>query len=306
MSQLEDMQSFVRVVESGSISKAAAQMGVAKSGVSRRLVALERRLGVSLLNRTTRRSSLTDAGRAYYQGAVKLIGDAAELDASVMDTETLLGGTLRLAAPLSFGLCHLSPAIDDFVRIHPELKFKLDFSDRQIDLVEQGVDLAIRIADLDDSSLKARRICPIRLLLCASPAYLEKFGTPKSPADLGKHHLLQYDVGGRHGISLADESGGVQRIHLQPRMVANNGDFLRDMAIAGHGIIVTPSFIAWQALATGDLVPVMRSHWPPQLNAYAVYPQSRYLSQRARIFIDYLADRFGENPYWDQFFRSGL
>lgn len=306
MSQLEDMQNFVRVVDAGSISRAAEQLGLAKSGVSRRLAELEKRLGVRLMNRTTRRSSLTEAGQAYYEGAVQLISDVAELTALVSDTESALEGTLRLAAPLSFGLCHLAPAIDEFVRAHPGLDFNIDFSDRHIDLVEQGVDLAIRIAELDDSSLQARRICPIRLLLCASPAYLEQHGVPQSPADLSSHQLLQYDVGGSPVLRLLDQRGKEKRINIRPRMVANNGDFLRDMAIAGHGITLTPSFIAWQAIATGELVPVLQAHWPSPLSAYAVYPQSRYLSQRARAFIDFLVERFGNNPYWDQFSRSGL
>jgi DNA-binding transcriptional LysR family regulator len=301
MGQLEEMQNFVRVVEAGSISKAAEQLGMAKSGVSRRLVELETRLGMRLLNRTTRRSSLTEAGRAFLKGAVKLIGDVEELNARTADSEASLEGTLRLAAPLSFGLCHLSPAIDVFMHEHPELKFNIDFSDRQIDLVEQGVDLAIRIADLENSSLQARRICPIRMILCASPAYLDQYGMPREPSDLERHQVLQYDVGGGPLLRLIDPGGKEQVIHTRPRMVANNGDFLRDLAVSGHGIILTPSFIAWQAIAAGDLVPVLQNYHPPQHSAYAVYPTTRYLSQRVRSFIDFLAERFGENPYWDQF-----
>jgi DNA-binding transcriptional LysR family regulator len=300
MTAFDEMTSFVRVVEAGSISKAAEQLGMAKSGVSRRLAELESRLGVRLLNRTTRRSSLTDAGRTYYEGAVKLLSDVAELDAVVADSEASLKGRLRLAAPLSFGLCHLTPAIEEFMKAHPEVMIDLDFSDRQVDLVAQGIDLAVRIAELRDSSLKARRICPIRLMLCASPGYLEQHGTPRTPEELARHHLLHYDIGGGPLLRLADGRGGEQQLHVEPQLVANNGDFLCDMAIAGHGIILTPTFIAWQAVALGELVPLMREWWPPPLNAYAVYPQTRYLSRRARGFIDFLAERFGENPYWDQ------
>ncbi|MCW8871376.1 MAG: LysR family transcriptional regulator [Xanthomonadales bacterium] len=300
MTAFDEMSSFVRVVEAGSISKAAEQLGMAKSGVSRRLADLESRLGVRLLNRTTRRSSLTDAGRTYYEGAVKLLSDVAELDAVVADSEASLKGRLRLAAPLSFGLCHLTPAIEEFMKAHPEVMIDLDFSDRQVDLVAQGIDLAVRIAELRDSSLKARRICPIRFMLCASPAYLEHHGTPRTPEGLAKHHVLHYDIGGGPVLRLADGRGGEQQLHVKPQLVANNGDFLCDMAIAGHGIILTPTFIAWQAVAMGELMPLMRDWWPPPLNAYAVYPQTRYLSRRARGFIDFLAERFGENPYWDQ------
>lgn len=300
MSAFDEMNTFVRVVEAGTISEAAEQLGLAKSGVSRRLADLENRLGVRLINRTTRRSSLTDAGRNYYRGAVGLLADVAELDALVADSECLLEGRLRLAAPLSFGLSHLTPAIEEFVRSHPGVVIDIDFSDRQVDLVAQGVDLAIRIAELRDSSLKARRICPVRLMLCASPAYLERHGTPRNPAELAGHQVLMYDIGGGPVLKLGDGRGGELSVQVSPRLVANNGDFLRDMAIAGHGVILTPTFIAWQALATGDLQPVLRDYWPSPLNAYAVYPETRYLSQRARRFIDFLAERFGSNPYWDQ------
>jgi len=301
MGQFKEMQNFVRVVEAGSISKAAEQLGLAKSGVSRRLVELESRLGVRLLNRTTRRSSLTEAGQAFYTGAKKLLGDVSELNSATADTDALLEGTFRLAVPLSFGLCHLSPAIDEFLGSHPELTINIDFSDRHIDLVEQGVDLAIRIADMSDSNLQARRICPIRILLCASPAYLEQYGVPQVPDDLKAHRILQYDIGSGPVLKLEDGQGGKYVIHTRPRIVANNGDFLRDMAMAGHGIILTPSFIAWQAIAAGDLVSIMQKFCPQQRSAYAVYPQTRYLSRRARLFIDFLVERFGENPYWDQF-----
>lgn len=300
MSHWEEMRTFVRVVEAGSISKAADQIGLAKSGVSRRLADLEERLGVRLINRTTRRSSLTEAGEAYYHGAVRVLGDVAELDAAVSRSRATLEGTLRIAAPLSFGLCHLAPAIDEFLTQNPGLDLHVDFSDRQVDLVEQGMDLAIRIAELDDSSLQARRICPIRVLLCASPAYLEKHGRPSCPEDLEHHKVLAYSLGGGPRLRLRDAAGAVTVVPAQSSMAANNGDFLRDMAIAGHGLVQTPSFISWQALASGDLVSLLDDFQPPPLSAWAVYPRNRYLPMRARSFIDFLAERFGENPYWDQ------
>jgi len=300
MNPLDEMTTFVRVVEAGSVSRAAEQLGVAKSGVSRRLAQLETRLGVRLLNRTTRRSSLTEAGRNYYEGAVKLLSDVTELDALVADSEASLQGRLRLAAPLSFGLGHLAPAIEDFMRAHPGVLIDIDFSDRQIDLVAQGVDLAVRIAELRDSSLKARRVCPVRLMLCASPAYLEKFGSPRTVEELAQHSILHYDIGGGPALRLSDGHGGELLLNIRPSLVANNGDFLRDLAIAGHGIILTPTFIAWKAVAAGELLPILQDYWPPSLNAYAVYPQTRYLSRRARAFIEFLAERFGEEPYWDQ------
>jgi DNA-binding transcriptional LysR family regulator len=300
MSHWEEMRTFVRVVEAGSISKAADQIGMAKSGVSRRLADLEARLGVRLINRTTRRSSLTEAGENYYRGAVRVLGDVAELDAAVASSQSQLEGTLRIAAPLSFGLCHLAPAIDEFLKRNPGLDMHVDFSDRQVDLVEQGMDLAIRIAELDDSTLQARRICPINILLCASPAYLKKHGLPAKPEQLKQHKLLVYSLGGGSGLRLRDASGEVTAVAARGSIVANNGDFLRDMAIAGHGLVQSPSFICWQALASGDLISLLNEFRPQPLAAWAVYPRNRYLPLRARAFIDFLVERFGENPYWDQ------
>ena len=299
MSHWEEMRTFVRVVEAGSITTAAEQIGVAKSGVSRRLADLERRLGVKLINRTTRRSSLTEAGEAYYRGALRLLGDVAELDASVADAEARLQGTLRLAVPLTFGLRHLTPAIDEFLATHPSVDVHIDFSDRRVDLVAQGIELAIRIADLDDSSLQARRICPIRMVLCASPDYLERHGTPAHPADLAGHQVLLYDVSGRQSMKIIDRDGRTHTLGERARIVANNGDFLLDMASAGHGIFLIPSFIAWNALRAGKLVTLLENDPQPELTAWAVYPRTRYLSRRARAFIDFLVDRFGEQPYWD-------
>jgi DNA-binding transcriptional LysR family regulator len=299
MGQLEDMRIFVRIVEAGGIGKAADQLGLAKSGISRSLAALENRLGVQLINRTTRRTSLTGVGHEYYEAAVKLIGDVSELDALTANAETSLQGHLRLAVPLSFGLCHLSAAIDDFVSEHPGLIIHVDFSDRLVDIVEQGVDLAIRITDLKDSSLKARRICPVQMRLCASPDYLQAHGIPRQPDDLKNHNILSYDIGGGSALKLDDGKGNVQHVHTTSRMVANNGDFLRDMALAGHGIVLLPTFIAWKSLADGGLVSVLESYVPVTLSAWAVYPQTRYLSQRTRLFIDFLTERFGDRPYWD-------
>lgn len=300
MGQLEDMTMFVRVVEAGGISRAADQLDIAKSAISRRLSALETRLGVGLLNRTTRTSSLTEAGQNFYEHAVRIINDVDELNNVTKDSRCKLEGTLTLAAPLSFGLTHLSPAIDLFTKQHPNLSIDIDFSDRQIDLVEEGFDLAFRIANLEDSTLVARKICPIQLLLCASPDYLKENGIPETPADLKEHQYLRYKRPGKPVIKLKDKNNKEHSVKVSPKLTANNGDFLRDMAIAGHGIVTTPTFISWKALATGDLVPILTDYKLPQLNAYAVYPQTRYLSQRARVLIDFLVERFGDHPYWDQ------
>jgi DNA-binding transcriptional LysR family regulator len=300
MGQLEDMSVFIRVVDAGGISRAAEQLGLAKSAVSRRLADLETRLGVKLLNRTTRKSSLTEAGQSYYERAIKIIDDVVELNTLTTDSNTALEGTINLAVPLSFGLSHLSKAIDLFIKQNPKLVININFSDRQVDLIEEGLDLAFRIGDLKDSSLIARKISPIKIILCASPEYLKQYGTPNIPGDLKNHRLLHYNVSGKSQWKLEDKQGTQHIVNVSSNLIANNGDFLKDMAIAGHGIVASPTFIAWQAIAIGDLVPVLSDFKLPQANAYAVYPQTRYLSHRTRELINFLSDYFGENPYWDQ------
>ncbi|WP_045858501.1 LysR family transcriptional regulator [Teredinibacter purpureus] len=299
MGQLEDMQVFVRVIEAGGVGKAADQLGLAKSAVSRRLKELEARLGVELLYRTTRRSSLTESGRHYYERSLSVIDDVSELNAQTADRSSLLMGTLRIAVPVSFGLAHLAPAVSDFMGKHPGLNIQLNFSDRHIDLVEEGVDLAFRIGDLADSTLRARKISPIRIILCASPCYLAEKGAPQVPSELNDHALLKYNASSDSDWRLMEPNGKEHRVALQPVISANNGDFLRDMAVAGKGITATPTFISWQAIAKGELVPVLPNYALPLLHAYVVYPGGRYLPQRARLFIDFLAERFGEQPYWD-------
>ena len=300
MGQLEDMHVFIRVVEAGGISRAAEQLGLAKSAVSRRLSDLEARLGVRLLNRTTRTSNLTEAGRGFYERSIKIVDDIGELNALTKGLNTTLEGTIYLAVPLSFGLSHLAPAMDAFVKLHPKLNINIDFSDRHKNLIEEGLDLAIRIADLKDSSLIARKISPIRTMICTSPEYLKKHGTPETLDDLKHHQLLHYNLSNSSSWKLTDKQGKQHFIHVAARIMANNGDFLKDMAIAGHGIIMMPTFITWKAIAMGELVPILSDYKTPQLNAYAVYSQTRYLSQRARMLIDFLVERFGDNPYWDQ------
>lgn len=300
MGQLEDISIFIRVVDAGGISRAAEQLGIAKSAVSRRLVDLETRLGVRLLNRTTRTWSLTDTGRDFYERSIKIVDDISELNSLAKDSNSRLEGTINLAAPLSFGLSHLTPAIDDFLNLHPELSININFSDSQINLIEEGLDLAVRIADLKDSSLIARKLSPIKTQLCASPDYLRKYSTPKSIDDLKHHQLLHYNLSSASSWKLTDKQGEQHLINVKAKIMANNGDFLKDMAVAGHGIIMMPTFISWKAIANAELVPILSDYLTPQLNAYAVYPQTRYLSQRTRLLIDFLVERFGETPYWDK------
>lgn len=299
MGQLEDMQVFIRVVEADGIGRAADQLGIAKSAVSRRLSELERRLGTRLINRTTRSSSLTEAGHSYYQQAVKVVDQVAELNSELQNAECALSGTIRVAVPLSFGLLHLGPAIDLFMKQHPQLSIHMDFSDRHVNIIEEGFDLALRIAELEDSTLQARKVCPCRLVLVASPDYLQQMGVPQTPQDLEQHRFVRYS-GRRSQWVIADAHGKHHSFVPTGNIVANNGDFCLQMACAGHGFAMLPTFIAWQALTSGELVKLLPDYSIPDVSAWLVYPRNRYLALRVRRLIDFLVDRFGDQPYWDQ------
>jgi DNA-binding transcriptional LysR family regulator len=301
MDRFADMQMFIRVVEAGSISGAAQRLDIAKSAVSRRLAELEGRLGAQLLHRTTRRLNLTDSGRAFLERAQTILADLDEAEAAVSQAHTALKGRLRVALPLSFGLLHLAPLIEEFMALHPDVEFDLDFNDRQIDLMQEGFDLAIRIANLPDSSLIARRLAPIRHLLSASPAYLTKHGTPTQPQDLQHHVCLAYSNLANPGVWHYRTSDGVTgSVQVPVKLKANNGDFLCQAALAGHGLILHPTFYLRDALQSGALIPVLIDIAWPELNAYAVYPPTRHLSSRVRALVDFLAQRFAGEPKWDQ------
>ncbi len=294
MDRFAEMQMFVHVVEVGSISGAAERLKVAKSAVSRRLADLENRLGAQLLHRTTRRLNLTDSGRAFLEQAQRILADLDEAETAVSQAHGALKGRLRVALPLSFGLLHLTPLIEAFMSLHPEVVFDLDFNDRQIDLMQEGFDLAIRIANLPDSSFIARRLLPIRHLLCASPAYLAKHGTPTSAQHLQQHVCLAYSNQATPGLWHFRAPDGITSSVLVPaKLKANNGDFLLQAALAGHGLILHPTFYLRDALASGALVALLTDHAWPELNAYAVYPPTRHLSSRVRALVDFLAERLG-------------
>lgn len=300
MGQLEDMALFVRIVEAGSITKAAEQMDIAKSAVSRRLKELESQLKTQLISRTTRNSTLTEAGRQYYHQARKILSDVEILNEDISGVKAHIEGTLKMTAPLSFGLMHLSDIIDSYANRHPNLDFELDFSDRRVDLIEEGYELGIRIGELKNSSYQARRLTVIRYVLCASPRYIEKAGMPETLEDLQQHSFLQYGFNKQNNLILTDKEGQSHKIDTTSKMKANNGDFLIKMAVEGHGIAFLPTFIAYETIASGDLIPLMTQYKLPTFNAYAVYPKNRFLSQRCRCFIDFIVEQIGDEPYWDQ------
>ncbi len=300
MSQLEEMQCFVRVVEAGSITKAAEQMNTVKSAISKRLADLERRLGVSLLKRTTRKQTLTDTGRSYYQHCVRILDDIDEVENTLGNQQAALSGRIRLSAPISFGLMHLSPALRAFNHRHPEIIFDIDFSDRHQDLVAEGLDLAIRISNLTDSSLIARKLTSTRLYICGSPDYFSMNGLPEKTEDLLYGHVkLQYSHVSS-SWSLLDHTGQTIAVNLPTVLSSNNGEYLRDMCVDGKGLILSPDFIAISAIKTGKLITVLEDALlHKDIGIYAIYPQTRFLSHRVRMLIDFLADYFSQLKDWE-------
>jgi DNA-binding transcriptional LysR family regulator len=299
MSQLEDMQTFVRIVEAGSITKAADQLDTVKSAISKRLSELEKRLGVTLLTRTTRTQALTETGRTYYQQCVRIIDQVTEVESGLRQENCALTGRIKIAGPLSFGLAHLAPALRRFTEINPEVEFEIDFNDRRVDLVEAGFDLAVRIGSLTDSSLMARQLTKGKTMLCASPGYLASHGRPLTARDLETGHVrLKYTLSPEKWL-LLDESGNKVSPKIASVLSANNGDFLLEEAINGRGLVFSPDFLCYKAIRLGLLVPILADQLVDNdIGVYAVYPQTRHLPNRVRSLIDYLVVYYGATPYW--------
>ena len=300
MDRYENMNTFVHVVEAGGISSAADRMNVAKSMISRRLKELEEHLGMQLFHRTTRQMNLTDTGRAFYTQCVRILADIVEAEQAASLFHGALKGKLKVAVPLSFGLMHLGPAIQAFLQLHPEVEFDLDFNDRQVDILAEGFDLAIRIASLSDSSLIARRLTSIQSVICASPAYIEQMGKPQTPQQLIEHRCLVYNlISNYENWNFLTAEGQIVKTRINPYLKASNGQFLHDAAVAGLGIVMLPTFIVHHEIERGALIPLLTEYRRPQLEMYAIYPQTRHLSQRVRALVDFLVKRFDGVPYWD-------
>ncbi len=304
MDKFAELEAFTAVVESASFSAAGERLGIAKSVVSRRVSQLEARLGSRLMNRTTRRLALTEAGRHFYQRAVQILGDLDEAEQSITQEAAELRGTIRLAAPLSFGLLHLPQAMASFLGEHPAIELDLDLNDRNINLVEDGFDMALRIGELEDSTLVARRLGTIRHISCASPAYLARHGKPRRPDELRAHIGLQYsNVSARDSWRYLTPEGKTLLGQPQIRIRSNNGDALAQAAVAGLGITSGPTFILDQYIKDKRLIPVLGDYARPVTGIHAVYPPGRLVPKRVQALADFLAARFGDHPYWDDCLR---
>lgn len=287
------MRVLLQVVDSGSFARAAQALSLSNAAVTRQVAALEQHLGARLLNRTTRRLSLTDAGQEFCARARAVLEMIAEAQSSAAEGVARPAGVLRISAPLSFGLLRLADELPGFRARYPQLKLDIDLSDRVVDLANEGFDVALRIAASPEASLIARRIGPIDLLVCASPGYLRRRGMPRSPAELERHEVLSYKyLWSGDAWSFSDSAGNEVTVRVRPAVHATNGDLLRRLAVADGGILLQPDFLVAEELRHGRLVRLLQDYRAMQLNLYAVYLSHQHLPTRVRVFIDYLVERF--------------
>lgn len=299
MDRALEMEVFCTVVEKGSFIAAVESLEMSKAAVSRYVNALESRLGVRLLHRTTRRLSLTDEGRDFYQQAreILILMEGAENAAASGSEEPV--GVLRLNAPLSFGVQHLAPLWAEFMAAYPKIEFEITLNDRVVDLVEEGFDVAVRIARMESSSLVGRRLASTRMRLCASPAYLSQHPPLITPDDLLAHQVIAYShFATRNEWSFTGPHDEPHSVQTRAMVRCNNGDTCREIGISGGGILLQPSFMVFEDLRRGDLVEVLPDYRSIELGIYVVYPSRKHLSPKVRAMANFLAERF-EHVSWD-------
>jgi len=301
MDKLDAMRAFAKVVALGSYAEAGRQLGLTRSAVSKGVMELEQILGARLLDRTTRRVGPTEAGLAYYERCVDILARIEETERQVSRLHDEPRGVLKVNAPMSFGALYLGSAVADFMAAYPDLKIELSLNDRFIDPIEEGVDVTIRIAALQDSSLIARKLAPARRLLAASPDYIAKHGMPSKPEDLAAHRCLNYG----HTTLLQrwqlTKDGEALTVPISSVLCSNNGDVLRAAALAGQGITELPTFLIGPDIKAGRLQIVLADYPPTELGIFALYAPNRYLAAKTRVLIDFLVERFGARPEWDDF-----
>ncbi len=298
MSRFIETETFLTTVDAGSLSAAARALNIDKSVVSRRLGSLEARLGTTLLNRSTRGLSLTDAGERYREQALALIEAWREMEDATRGTDGPLAGPIRLAAPLSFGLSYLGPALTDFQRDHPGVELDIDFSDRRADLIADGLDLAVRVGQLADSALRARKLGTVTLEIVCAPSFLQSFGGVRHPDDLMRAPELRYALRSQSSHAWTGPDGLKGRLQMNPVLRASNGDFLRDAAVAGLGVTVQPDFIVCDAVNSGQLVRILPDYAFDRLGVYAVSVPNRHRPRRIDALIDHLVKAFAGTPPW--------
>jgi len=298
--QFTAMKVFRRVVELEGFSAAARDLGLSNAAVSKNVSELEAELGVRLLTRTTRRSSVTEAGEAYYRRCVRVLEELDEARDEVAELANTPRGTLRITAPVSFGLTHLSPVIPAFLERYPSLKLDLVLNDRVVDLVDEGFDLALRGGgELSDSGLVVRKLAPIRRVVCSAPAYFESRPVPKQPSDLAEHECLIYSLSSSPRQWTFVHDGGELTVRVDGRYHVNSSIALKHAALAGLGLGLIPTYLVGPELRRGELVAVLPRFRPAPQSLYALHPHRQYVPHKTRSFIDFLSATFGAKPYWD-------
>ena len=300
MDMFEGMRSFTRVVESGGFAAAARKMGVSRSFVNKQVARLEDELGAQLLRRSTRKVTPTDTGAAFYERCIAVLAELDAAVAAVSELQDSLRGTLRVNAPMSFGLGHMADIVAGFMSAHPDVRVELVLNDRFVDPLEEGFDVSIRIAEPSVStSLVSREIVPARRVLCASPDYLREFGEPTAPAELRTHRCLHYGYQASGVQWRLRGPSGDESVPIDCAMWSNNGDVLAAAAVRGQGIALLPTFIVGANLQAGELRTLMCDYEPTPLTLCALYPRHRHLSSKVRLFVEAVVEAIGEQPYWD-------
>ena len=303
MDRFSEIRAFVTVAEQGSFAAAADRLDLSRAMVTKLVSALEARLGVRLMHRTTRRLSLTEAGETYLAQGGALLAELEDLEALLSQGASKASGRLRVTAPVSFGMRFLGRAIAGFQRQHPQVEVELSLNDRKVDLVDEGFDLAIRVSNLDDSSLIARPLARVRDRLCASPDYLLRHGVPQHPDELAQHDCLIYTlINQPHLWEYQGPDGQPGKVRIKGSLRANNGDILTDAAVHGMGITRQPEFLLLQALESGQLQTILDDYRWSCLDVSAVYPVRRHVPGKVRVFVDYLVDFFAQqknSPSYD-------
>ncbi|MGF6723243.1 DNA-binding transcriptional LysR family regulator [Paraburkholderia sp. GAS41] len=291
--QLEDMRIFVATVDAHNFTAAASRLSLSKQFVSRRVMALEEALGVRLLIRNTRKLAVTELGQEFYERARRILTEVTDAEQAMSLRRASPHGLLRVSAPMSFGMVHLSPLVAMFLKKHPDVRFDMELSDRTVDVVGEGFDMAIRIGILADSTLIAQKLAEVRMVACCSPQYLRRRGTPAAPADLERHACLLYGHGGPAIWDLV-EDGVHKAVEVHGPLRANNGELIRDAAIAGLGIARLPDFIVSAGIKAGQLVAVLEPFLPRASALYAVYPQHRQSSTTIQAFTVFLREQLAK------------
>ena len=305
MDKLDAMRAFTKVATLGSYAEAGRQLGLTRLAVSKGVIELEQTIGARLLDRTTRKVNPTEAGFAYHERCLAILSDVEETELQVSRLHDEPRGTLKLNAPMSFGILHVSQAISDFMHAYPDLRVELSLNDRFVDPIEDGFDVTIWIADLADSSLIARKLSPGRRVLVAAPDYIERHSPPKSPDNLTAHACLSYGQTTVLQRWQLTSGGKTLTVPINSRLCSNNGDVLRDAALAGHGITKLPTFLVGDDIREGRLQIVLADYPPTALDIYAIYAPNKFLAAKNRVLIDFLVKRFGPKPPWDAFLDHG-